>query len=175
MQLAKVIGNLVVTLKDDNLHGFKLMVLQPLTPDGSPVGRTLIAVDAAGAGSTAGVDASWLADAAAVGFRVAALSAIFAGFGFALASVGRNTAVALGVMVTVALAMGRSKSTWSHCPRADCSEFDTQLVEVSPSMAAAGPVAGATLGSAVESAAELDTVIRPPGHFAYTSSVPGAG
>jgi ethanolamine utilization protein EutN len=50
MQLAKVIGNLVVTRKDDNLHGIKLMVLQPLTPDGRAVGRTLIAVDAAGAG-----------------------------------------------------------------------------------------------------------------------------
>ena len=76
------------------------------------------------------------------------------------------TAVALGVMVTVALVIGWSKSTWSHWPSADCSELDTQLVDESPSMAAAGPVAGATLGSAVESAAELDTVIRPPGHFA---------
>ena len=56
-----------------------------------------LAVDAAGSGSTAGVDASWLADSAAVAFRVALLSTIFAGFGFALAAAGRNTAVALGV------------------------------------------------------------------------------
>ena len=50
MQLAKVIGDVVVTIKDDNLHGIKLMELQPLAPDGSPVGRTLVAVDAVGAG-----------------------------------------------------------------------------------------------------------------------------
>jgi len=56
-----------------------------------------LAIDAAGRGSTAGVDASWLSESAAVALRVALLSSIFAGFGFALASVGRNTAVALGV------------------------------------------------------------------------------
>ena len=56
----------------------------------------VLAIDAAGAGSTAGADASWLADSAAVAFRVALLSSIFAGFGFALAGAGRNTAVALG-------------------------------------------------------------------------------
>ena len=50
MQLAKVIGDIVVTCKDANLHGIKLMVLQPLAPDRSAIGRTLIAVDAVGAG-----------------------------------------------------------------------------------------------------------------------------
>jgi microcompartment protein CcmK/EutM len=50
MQLAKVIGDVVITRKDDNLHGIKLMVLQPLAADGSNVGRTLVAVDAVGAG-----------------------------------------------------------------------------------------------------------------------------
>jgi hypothetical protein len=56
-----------------------------------------LAIDAAGTGSTAGVDGSWLSESAAVGLRVALLSTIFAGFGFALAAAGRNTAVALGV------------------------------------------------------------------------------
>ena len=50
MQLAKVIGDVVVTAKDANLNGIKLMVLQPLGPDGTAVGRTLVAVDAVGAG-----------------------------------------------------------------------------------------------------------------------------
>jgi microcompartment protein CcmK/EutM len=50
MQLAKVIGDVVVTCKDDALHGIKLLVLQPLAADRSPVGRTLVAVDAVGAG-----------------------------------------------------------------------------------------------------------------------------
>ena len=52
---------------------------------------------AAGAGSTAGADGAWLAESAGVALRVALLSTIFAGFGFGLASAGRNTAVALGV------------------------------------------------------------------------------
>jgi len=55
-----------------------------------------LAIDAAGRGSTAGTDAAWLAESAAVAVRVALLSTIFAGFGFALAAAGRNTAVALG-------------------------------------------------------------------------------
>jgi microcompartment protein CcmK/EutM len=50
MQLAKVIGDVVVTRKDDNLAGIKLLVLQPIAADGSNAGRTLVAVDAAGAG-----------------------------------------------------------------------------------------------------------------------------
>jgi ethanolamine utilization protein EutN len=51
MQLAKVLGNVVVTQKDANLTGIKLLVLQPLAADGSAVGRTLVAVDAVGAGT----------------------------------------------------------------------------------------------------------------------------
>lgn len=50
MQLAKVIGDVVATRKDDNLSGIKLLVLQPIAADGSASGRTLVAVDAAGAG-----------------------------------------------------------------------------------------------------------------------------
>jgi len=50
MQLARVIGDIVVTCKDENLTGIKLMVLQPIAADGSDVGRTLVAVDAVGAG-----------------------------------------------------------------------------------------------------------------------------
>ena len=50
MQLARVIGDVIVTRKDDNLTGLKLLVLQPIAADGSAAGRTLIAVDAAGAG-----------------------------------------------------------------------------------------------------------------------------
>lgn len=50
MHLAKVIGDVVVTRKDENLAGLKLLILQPLTPERQPAGRTLIAVDAVGAG-----------------------------------------------------------------------------------------------------------------------------
>jgi len=50
MQLARVIGDVVVTHKDENLAGLTLLVLQPITADGSDVGRTLVAVDSMGAG-----------------------------------------------------------------------------------------------------------------------------
>ena len=50
MQLAKVIGDVVVTRKDENLANITLLVLQPITADGSAIGRTLVAVDSVGAG-----------------------------------------------------------------------------------------------------------------------------
>jgi microcompartment protein CcmK/EutM len=50
MQLAKVIGEVVSTMKDPNLTGIKLLVLQPLTASGDAAGRTLVALDSVGAG-----------------------------------------------------------------------------------------------------------------------------
>jgi ethanolamine utilization protein EutN len=50
MQLARVIGDVVATRKDENLVGIKLLVVQPLTPDHQPVGKPLVAVDSVGAG-----------------------------------------------------------------------------------------------------------------------------
>jgi ethanolamine utilization protein EutN len=50
MQLAKVIGDVVISRKDENLTGITLLVLQPISPDGAAAGRTLVAVDAMGAG-----------------------------------------------------------------------------------------------------------------------------
>ena len=50
MQLAKVIGDVVITRKDEHLAGITLLVLQPIAADGTNVGRTLVAVDAMGAG-----------------------------------------------------------------------------------------------------------------------------
>lgn len=50
MQIARVIGDVVTTIKDENLSGITLLVLQPLDQDGNASGRTLVAVDAVGAG-----------------------------------------------------------------------------------------------------------------------------
>ena len=50
MQLARVIGDVVSTQKDNGLQSLKLLVLQPLSPDGRDTGKTLVAVDAVGAG-----------------------------------------------------------------------------------------------------------------------------
>jgi len=45
MQLAKVIGTVVATEKHEALEGIKLLIVQPLTPDGEPTGRPVVAVD----------------------------------------------------------------------------------------------------------------------------------
>ena len=50
MQIARVIGDVVATMKDAGLDGHKLLLLQPVTPDREAVGRTLVALDAVGAG-----------------------------------------------------------------------------------------------------------------------------
>ena len=50
MQLARVIGEVVATMKDANLNAIKLLVLQPLSTSGEPAGRTLVALDSVGAG-----------------------------------------------------------------------------------------------------------------------------
>jgi microcompartment protein CcmK/EutM len=50
VQLARVIGNVVATVKDANLHGIRLLLLQPIAADGEPAGRTLVALDSVGAG-----------------------------------------------------------------------------------------------------------------------------
>lgn len=50
MQLARVIGDVVATLKDANLTGIRLLLLQPIDAAGQPSGRTLVALDSVGAG-----------------------------------------------------------------------------------------------------------------------------
>ncbi len=51
MQLARVIGDVVVTRKDEKLHGLALLVIQPLNTKHQAVGRPLVAADAVGAGT----------------------------------------------------------------------------------------------------------------------------
>src|ERR687886_1842015 len=50
MQLARVIGNVVATVKNDSLEGRKLLVVQSLNADLKPQGAPLVALDAVGAG-----------------------------------------------------------------------------------------------------------------------------
>ena len=50
MQMARVIGDVVATIKDPNLDSVKLLVIQPIGSDGRDVGRSLVAVDSVGAG-----------------------------------------------------------------------------------------------------------------------------
>jgi ethanolamine utilization protein EutN len=50
VQLARVIGDVVATIKDPNLTGIKLLLLQPIAAGGEAFGRTLVALDSVGAG-----------------------------------------------------------------------------------------------------------------------------
>jgi ethanolamine utilization protein EutN len=50
VQLARVIGEVVATMKDANLVGIKLLVVQPIAASGDDAGRTLVALDSIGAG-----------------------------------------------------------------------------------------------------------------------------
>ncbi|MCC7417003.1 MAG: EutN/CcmL family microcompartment protein [Acidobacteria bacterium] len=51
MQLARVVGEVVATRKDETLLGVKLLIVQPIAPDGQPAGRPIVAVDEVGAGA----------------------------------------------------------------------------------------------------------------------------
>ncbi len=51
MQLARVIGTVVATVKNDSLEGRKLLVIQSLDAELEPQGKPLVAVDSVGAGS----------------------------------------------------------------------------------------------------------------------------
>ena len=51
MRLGRVVGQVVATRKDDALEGKTLLVIQPLDKQGRDRGRTLVGVDAVGAGA----------------------------------------------------------------------------------------------------------------------------
>lgn len=51
MQLGRVVGTVVSTMKDTHLVGKKLLVVQPVDRHGREKGRTLVAIDSVGAGT----------------------------------------------------------------------------------------------------------------------------
>ena len=50
MKIAKVVGNIISTVKDESFQGYKLMLIEYLNPDGTPDGKRQIAFDAAHTG-----------------------------------------------------------------------------------------------------------------------------
>ena len=50
MLLAKVVGTVVATRKDERLEGMKLLVSRPIDPSGKAEGNYLVAVDTVDAG-----------------------------------------------------------------------------------------------------------------------------
>lgn len=50
MQLARVIGTLVATIKDPSINGLKILLIQPLTDTMKPSGGPIAAIDTVQAG-----------------------------------------------------------------------------------------------------------------------------
>jgi len=50
MQLARVIGTVVATVKNDSLEGRKLLIIQSLNKNLGPQGKPMVAIDSVGAG-----------------------------------------------------------------------------------------------------------------------------
>ena len=51
MRLARVVGNVCATVKDPQLEGLKLLLLQPVDAAGADAGTPFVALDAVGAGA----------------------------------------------------------------------------------------------------------------------------
>ena len=51
MQLARVIGTVVATVKNETLEGRKFLIVQTLNADLQPTGKPQVALDAVGAGT----------------------------------------------------------------------------------------------------------------------------
>ena len=51
MHLGRVVGNVVLSLKNKALDGVKLLLVQPLSSAREPVGRVIVAADSVGAGT----------------------------------------------------------------------------------------------------------------------------
>jgi len=52
MYLARILGTVVATRKDDRLEGCKLLIVQPIDPHGAAAGTPVVAVDTVSAGFT---------------------------------------------------------------------------------------------------------------------------
>ena len=51
MDMARVVGRVVCTVKDPQLHAVKLLLVVPVDSGGEPCGEALVALDAVGAGA----------------------------------------------------------------------------------------------------------------------------
>ena len=82
MVLAKVIGNVVSTQKDPRYEGGRILVVQPINPDGTKAGDELLALDSvdAGVGDTVVVvREGWSASTSSTGEPGAAIDSAIVG------------------------------------------------------------------------------------------------
>jgi len=82
MILAKVVGNVVATQKDQRYEGSRILVVQPISPDGTNAGDELLALDSVDAGigdTVVVVREGWSASTAATGEPGAAIDSAIIG------------------------------------------------------------------------------------------------
>ena len=82
MVLAKVVGNVVATQKDQRYEGSRILVVQPINPDGTSAGDELLALDSVDAGigdTVVVVREGWSAATAATGEPGAAIDSAIVG------------------------------------------------------------------------------------------------
>ena len=82
MLLAKVVGNVVATQKDRRYEGGRILMVQPINPDGTNAGDEMLALDSvdAGVGDTVlVVREGWSASTAATGEPGAAIDSAIIG------------------------------------------------------------------------------------------------
>ena len=82
MVLAKVVGNVVATQKDRRYEGGRILMVQPINPDGTDAGDEMLALDSvdAGVGDTVlVVREGWSASTAATGEPGAAIDSAIIG------------------------------------------------------------------------------------------------
>jgi ethanolamine utilization protein EutN len=94
MILARVLGNVVATQKNARYQGARIMLVQPVNPDGSPRGVSLLALDSVDAGEgdiVIVVQEGWSASTASTGETGAAIdSAIIGVVDFIQQDVGQD-------------------------------------------------------------------------------------
>lgn len=82
MILARVVGNVVATQKDSRYEGGRIMIVQPINPDGSNAGAEMLALDSVDAGVgdlVIVVREGWSASTAATGVAGAAIDSAIIG------------------------------------------------------------------------------------------------
>jgi len=82
MILARVLGNIVATQKNDRYESARVMLCEQITPTGEPTGTTVLALDSvdSGAGDTVLiVQEGWGASTAATGKAGAAIDSAIVG------------------------------------------------------------------------------------------------
>jgi ethanolamine utilization protein EutN len=82
MIIARVIGNVVATQKNNRYQNARVMLCQPLTPEGEDYGTTLLALDSVDAGEgdmVLIVQEGWSASTAATGEAGAAIDSAIVG------------------------------------------------------------------------------------------------